>query len=211
MDIYASDEEKSEAIKQWWRDNGLAVAVGVALGITAIFGTRFWQSHQETQTEQAAAAYQKVVMALVGSADLSAAEETTATLKSDFSQTPYAAFAANELAAQMASEGDLSGAISELEWVMNHAELTSHRELARLRMARLLMDNGEMDMALALTQESESAAFSILFAELAGDIYVAKSESDAAYDAYQKALDSMAENDPRRRLLEMKRDDVVVK
>lgn len=31
MDIYASDDEKGEAIKNWWRENGRSVITGVVL------------------------------------------------------------------------------------------------------------------------------------------------------------------------------------
>ena len=49
MDIYASDEEKSEAIKQWWRENGLAVAAGVA-AVTGK-GRQFLTFAKESRTE----------------------------------------------------------------------------------------------------------------------------------------------------------------
>ena len=36
MDIYASDEEKGEDIKRWWRENGLSVIAGVILGVAIL-------------------------------------------------------------------------------------------------------------------------------------------------------------------------------
>ena len=99
MDIYASDDEKGEAIKNWWRENGRSVVTGVVLGGAIIFGGRYWINFQQAKTEQAAAMYQQVQMNL-SDADLTAAEDLTQELMQTHSATPYAAFASLELAAE---------------------------------------------------------------------------------------------------------------
>ena len=40
MNVYETDEEKVEAIKGWWKENGLSVAGGLAIGLAAVFGRR---------------------------------------------------------------------------------------------------------------------------------------------------------------------------
>ena len=47
MDIYASDEEKGEEIKRWWRENGLSVMLGIAFGIAALVGGRYWLTQKQ--------------------------------------------------------------------------------------------------------------------------------------------------------------------
>lgn len=209
MDIYASDEEKSEAIKQWWRENGLAVAAGIILGIVAIFGSRYWFSYQAAQTEQAAGMYQQALVTM-GEADLQLAQATVSELQTAFAGTPYAAFAATELATQLVNNGDLEAAMEQLQWVIDNADLAAQQDLARLRLARLKMDAGDFDSAMQLTEQAQTQGYASLFAELQGDIYAAQDAAEQAHKAYQSALNSVSSNDPRHGLLQMKRDDVAV-
>ena len=41
MNAYETDEEKVEAIKGWWKENGISVVGGLALGLAAVFGWLF--------------------------------------------------------------------------------------------------------------------------------------------------------------------------
>lgn len=209
MDIYASDDEKGEAIKNWWRENGRSVVTGVILGGAVIFGGRYWISYQQANTENAAAMYQQVQMN-ISDADLTAAEDLTQELMQSYSKTPYAAFAAIELAAEQVRNDQAATALEYLQWTADKAKLTGQKDLARLRMARVLVDQGDYDQALQLTQQTGSEAFSSLFAELEGDIYLAQENKQQAYEAYRNAISTMDVDDPRKTLLEMKRDDVAV-
>lgn len=209
MDIYASDEEKSEAIKQWWRDNGMAVAAGIFLGIIAIFGSRYWFSYQAAQAEQAAGIYQQTLVTM-SNGDIEQAQTTVSQLKTEFSGTPYAAFAATEIATQLADNGDLEAAMQQLQWVVDNGDLAAQQDLARLRLARLKMDADEFDAALKLIEQAQTKGFTSLFAELRGDIYAAQDLAEQAHQAYQNALNTLSSNDPRYSLLQMKRDDVAV-
>lgn len=209
MDIYASDDEKGEAIKNWWRENGRSVVTGVVLGGTVIFGGRYWINFQHAKTEQAAAMYQQVQMN-ISDDDLTAAEDLTQELMQSHSSTPYAAFATLELAAEQARKDQPAAALEYLKWTADKAKLTGQKDLARLRMVRVLVDQGEYEQALQLAQQSSSEGFISLFAELEGDIYLAQESKAEAFEAYRNALSSMDEDDPRKTLLEMKRDDVAV-
>lgn len=209
MDIYASDEEKSEAIKQWWRENGVAVVAGVALGIVAIFGSRYWFDYQASQAVQAAGIYQQALVTM-SEGDLQQAESIVNELKTEFSGTPYAAFAATEMATQLANDGALDAAMQQLQWVIDNADLAPQQDLARLRLARLKMDADDFDGGLKLTEQAQTKGFTSLFAELQGDIFAAQNSAEQAHQAYQSALNTISSNDPRYGLLEMKRDDVAV-
>lgn len=57
-----TDEEKAEAIKKWWKENGIAVVTGVAIGLAAIFGWRGWMSYQEQRGQQASLAFEELLM-----------------------------------------------------------------------------------------------------------------------------------------------------
>ncbi|WP_438970495.1 YfgM family protein [Methylophaga sp.] len=207
MDIYASDEEKAEEIKQWWRDNGRSVIAGIVIGVIAVFGGRYWLNFQQVQAEQASVIYQQSV-AYISQNDSEAAQAATQELMQNYASTAYAVFAALQMAEVSVNQGELSTAEDFLYWVKDNAELGSHRELARLRLARLKFSQDDNEQALELTAASETSAFNSLFAELEGDIKFAMGDTDAARAAYQKAALSLAAGEPRQRLLQMKMDDV---
>ena len=207
MDIYASDEEKAEAIKQWWRDNGRSVIAGIILGLAAIFGFRYWMNYQQVQTQQAAVIYQQASIQLSQS-QAADAERMVETLMQDYASTAYAVFAALEMAQSKLSRGEADAAANYLNWVKEEAKLQSHRELATLRLARVYFSQDKLDEALSLIAETDSQAFSSLFAELEGDIKLAQGDSRAAYTAYQQALTQLTPGEPRQSLIEIKLDDV---
>ncbi len=207
MDIYASDEEKGEEIKQWWRDNGRSVIMGCVLGLAVIFSGRYWINYQHALSSNASLTYQQVSIAL-SEGETSLAEDKTQQLLSEFSTTPYAIFAAFEMAVQSIEKGDSTSAQSYLEWVLTNAELLAHKELARLRLAQLLMSGEKFDQSLALIEESESTAFTSLLEELRGDIFVAQGNTAEARKAYQNAMIDLIQGEPRSGILQFKLNDV---
>ena len=43
MELYDSEEQQVEAIKDWWKENGKAVVLGVVVGLGGLFGWRYYQ------------------------------------------------------------------------------------------------------------------------------------------------------------------------
>ncbi len=209
VDIYASDEEKGEDIKRWWRENGRSVILGCVLGGAVIFGGRYWVSYKQTLTENASLTYQQVTQAIQQQQG-AAADKLTQKLFSDFSNTPYAIFAALDMASQAVKNDDKEAAKLYLKWVTDHASLSGHLEIARLRQAKILVDEAKYEQALELTMQSKSASFSSLFAELRGDIFLAMEKKPEARTAYQTAMVDLETGEPRLAILQIKLDDLAV-
>jgi len=209
MDIYASDEEKAEAIKQWWRDNGRSVVAGVILGGAAIFGFRYWTTHEDLQAQNASVLYQQAAIQM-NQSEYDQAQATVAQLTQDYDSTAYAVFAALELAQVAVKKNELSKAEEQLSWVLDKAKLSAHRDLARLRLVQLNLQQENYAKANELITNAETVAFSSMFAELEGDIALAQGKNDEARGAYQRAVASIAVGDPRQQLLQLKLDDVAV-
>jgi len=205
VDIYASDDEKGEEIKQWWRDNGTAVIVGCILSVTIVLGGRYWITYQQSQAENASGIYQQVITSLAED-NITEAETKTQQLLSEFAKTPYSVFAALEVAKQTV---DLTSSKTYLEWVMANAKLSGHVEIARLRLGQLLLNDGQYQQALVLAEQSQLTAFASLFAELRGDIYAVQGQEEQARAAYQSALLTLRTGEPRQQLLQLKLDDMV--
>jgi len=209
MDIYASDDEKGEEIKQWWRDNGRAIIVGSVLGFVLIFSGRYWLDYQKGQSENASLAYQNVVIALADE-QVENASNTTQTLFDNYAKTPYAVFAGFEMAKQSVKDGDNNSAKTYLQWVMANAKLSVHQEIARLRLARILLAEADFEQALIVAKQSTSSAFSSLFAELKGDILFAQAKDAEALVAYKEAIASLEQSDSRQLLLQVKINDLAI-
>ncbi len=53
MAEYETEEQQVEALKEWWKQNGLAIIGGAVLGIAALLGWRGWNMYQEKQATEA--------------------------------------------------------------------------------------------------------------------------------------------------------------
>ena len=207
MDIYASDEEKGEEIKQWWKDNGRAVVLGCVLGGAVIFSGRYWLNYQSQQSLNASQTYQEFIGAL-NQDNQPLAETASKKLVDEFSSTAYATFSEFEMAASAVKNNDLESAKTNLNWTMEHAKLSGHKELARLRLVQILTAEAKYEPALSLISQSESNAYLSLFTELKGDILVAQGKESDAKIAYGQAIIDLIDGEPRKQLLQLKLNDV---
>lgn len=208
MDIYASDEEKGEEIKQWWRDNGTSVIMAIVLGISVMFGGRYWLNEQQANAVNASHHYQLLRNLLLES-KTEQAESEADVIFSDFATTSYATFAAFELAKHYAGKHDLETSKSYLEWIIQNAQLAAQVETARLRLAHLFLEEQQYQEALDQIAMTQLAAFDSLNTELKGDIYLAQGKKREAEAAYQTVLSTLEVENPRYVIVKLKLDDVM--
>ncbi|MGB5325208.1 MAG: tetratricopeptide repeat protein [Pseudomonadales bacterium] len=215
MDPLRTEEDQIQALKRWWSENGVSTVLSVVVAVSAVLGWRSWQAQQEAKAEAAAYAYQNLQQAVALAAqapdDIKIAEALHAadTIKEEFSNTGYALFAALAKAKQAVADKDYDTAASELRWVMDKTDSTELREIASLRLARVLLSVGDLDAALAeITQTGEIAAGGDVFAaqkaELAGDIYVERGAYQQAFEQYKLAETIASEGAQRLPLLAVK-------
>jgi len=57
IDDYYNEQEQWERVKQWLRENGLWIILGILLGLGALAGWRWWEQRVETRHQSASAAY----------------------------------------------------------------------------------------------------------------------------------------------------------
>ncbi|AGA90655.1 hypothetical protein Thimo_1889 [Thioflavicoccus mobilis 8321] len=201
MAQYETDEEKVEAIKQWWKENGLAVVGGVVLGLAAVFGWRAWQGYQDTQAQQASATFEQL-LALSGSGDADAAEKVTDRLQADFAGTAYDALASLVTARVALGDDDVDRAKQALETAIDEAPDPALATIATLRLARLLVAEQDFTGASERIQGLDAnGAFAGEIAALRGDIAAAKGDQEQARTAYREAIAAGAS---QARLIEIK-------
>jgi predicted negative regulator of RcsB-dependent stress response len=205
LDIYASDQEKGEAIRQWWRENVLAVVAGIVIGLLLLFGVRSWLEHRQDRVKEASALYQQILAAKAQKADVETSNAER--LIQDYSNTPYGVFGALMLAKEEQQQGDLEAAIEHLEWALEHSPNRGLQRIVYLRLAHLWLARGNAEEALASLDKVEPGSFSSAYAELRGDAQVVLGQLAAARQAYQEALRDV-ESEQRQRILRMKLESV---
>lgn len=206
MSEYTTDEEKVEAIKKWWQENGKAVIAGIVLGVGGLFGWRYWVDLNETRAERASDLFLAVDRAS-RAGDLEQARQQADLLRADYARTPYAPLAALELARLQAARGELDSAEENLHWAIGQGRSEEVTWTARVRLARVLVALERADEALETVAGSHPQGFEALVEEVRGDAWRAKGDRDQARAAYDRAI---AASMGGTEFLQMKRDDVAV-
>lgn len=184
---YATEEEQVEALKRWWRENGRSVVVGVLLGLLALAGWRGWAWYSEEQSLAASRLYEQVVDR-IESGEREKLTDLAGRLRSDYGGTPYAGLGSLAAARAAVRDGDLEAAAEWLRWAMNNASTEDLSYIARARLARVEGERGNIEVALELIGREHPNAFGGLYAEVRGDLLVAKGDPEAAAAAYERAL-----------------------
>lgn len=192
MADYQTDDEKVEAIKKWWKENGASVLAGLAIGLTAVFGWRFWVDHRESVGQQASTAFEQLMVTAEGEDTASALAQAQA-IRDGFGSTAYASLADLMEARVKLKSGDPAGAIATLERVMTKAPDPALSRIAALRLARVLLDQGDLDRAGSIAAKYvNDSSFGGDFAAIQGDIAASQGRYAEARQAYERAISAGA-------------------
>ena len=210
------EQEQLDELKTWWKMYGnlvTGILVAVALAVVAWQGWNWWQRQQAAQ---ASALFSGLQTAAVQK-DAKRARELAGELIDKYSATAYAGMGALVAARVQVDAGDARNARVQLAWAAENAKDPGLRELARLRLAAVMLDEKAYDEALKQLAAEPAAAFAPRFAELRGDILAAQGKTAEARDAYDAALakfDVQAKGDETRQragyseLVQAKRDSL---
>lgn len=208
MEIYETEQDQVEALKKWWKENGRSVIAGLVIGLGGVTGWKYWTTHQEEQARKASTAYEQLVQVASTQRNTQAREQGDRLIQ-NFPKSAYAALSSLRLARLSLEQGNRDDARQYLQWVLDHGAQEELKGIARLRLARLLMADGQFDEALALVSSEEPAGFQAPYQETRGDILVAKGDAAGARAAYGRALDGLSPAG-NRQLLQMKLDNLGV-
>lgn len=201
-----TDQEEIEKLKEWWRNYGAALLIGVLIGLALLFGNKYWTRYKEQRRMAASTLYTQMLQD-VQQSNTDAARASGKKLMDDYTSTPYAGMAALMQARLNVDAGDQAAARKNLQWAIDHAGDDAVKQTARLRLGQLYVANREYDAALSLVQ-TDAPGFEADYLELQGDAYAGLGKPDEARAAYDKALNDLAPNAPSRRLLQMKLDNL---
>lgn len=185
---YETDDEKVEAIKRWWKENGVAIVAGIAIGLGAIVGWRMWGDYRDSVSGEASAVFNQVLL----NADSGQTEATIAQarkLTDEFASTPYAALGALVEAKALYDSGQAEAAMTSLSRVIATAPDPALATIAALRLARIQVSEDQLDAAAKTVAEHDtSPELAGDFAAVRGDIAAARGDHAAAHAAYEQAI-----------------------
>ncbi|EGR1836486.1 tetratricopeptide repeat protein [Vibrio cholerae] len=202
MELYDTEEQQVEAIKDWWKENGKAVIFGAVIGLGGLFGWRYYQDSVVAAQEAASQSYSKAMYALQAKGIES--EGTIQTFIDANKETEYAVLAAMQLAKAQVEAGQLDEALAQLEWAKGATKDAALKPLLTFRVARLQAEQGQFDDALTQLTSIQEKSWAGRVAELRGDILMRKGDSAAAYAAYTEAQQA----EDASQTLQMKLDDL---
>jgi predicted negative regulator of RcsB-dependent stress response len=206
VEDYLSDREQEEALRNWWRDNWRWILGGIALGVALLFGWFRWQDYRVDRGQDAAKQYDEL-KAAVAARDADKATKELGDLTSEHDQSPYAQQGRLLVAKLHVDAAKYDEALSLLRAVAEKSKDEELAVVAKLRAARVLIQQGKHDEAIASLKVEDLGAFAANAHEIRGDANVAKGDQNAARAEYAAAL---AADDAQidRNMLELKLQEV---
>lgn len=187
------EQEQLAEIKAWWKQYGNLLTNILLVALIIVAGWQGWNWYQRNQSAQSVAVY-GVLQKAVQDKDLQKVKAASGELLEKFGRTSYASLGALSAAKALVEADDHKTAKLQLSWVAENGK-GELRDLARLRMAALLLDDKEFDQALKSLEGSVSPSFEVRFVEMKGDVYGAQSKKAEATAAYQAALGKLKESE----------------
>jgi predicted negative regulator of RcsB-dependent stress response len=210
------EQEQLDELKTWWKMYGnIVTGILVALAL-AVAGWQGWNWWQRQQAAQASAVF-SALQAATAQRDAKRARELAGELIDKYSVTSYAGMGALLSARAQVDVGDAKSARAQLAWAAENARDPGLRDLARLRLAAVMLDEKAYDEAIKQLAAEPAASYAPRFAELRGDILAAQGKAAEARTAYDLALtkfDALARDDENRQrggykeVIQTKRDSL---
>lgn len=187
MADHLQEEEQIDAIKQWWQENKVSVIGAIVLTLGGSFGWSQYQDYTSATAIAAADTYDEIMLERASGESADQLAMLADTIRDENGSIAFAEFAALQVAAAAAEEGNFEQAQIELEKVMAGVEVDSTLgQLAQLRLAKVKAALGQEEAAIAIL-ELGSDSFPVSYAQVLGDIHLAAGREAAALEAYQTA------------------------
>ncbi|MDD9888999.1 MAG: tetratricopeptide repeat protein [Gammaproteobacteria bacterium] len=216
MALNAAEEETIESLKKWWEENGKQLLLTVIAVLAGYTSWLLWTNSQSSAAESASDMYEEILALAIPEPGVAVTEDERANivLQSDrliaeHTGTVYAQYGALYAAQQHVADNDLAAAEASLQWVIDNPRsglFTAEDEglmlSASLRLARVVLAQGEAERALSIVNNLDPKAYEAGFAELRGDIYVAMGRPLDARDSYVAAQQAGSGSDSLRMKLD---------
>lgn len=209
MSVYMTEEEQIESIKKWWKRHGNLVAVVLSILMLSVAGYRYYNWHHEKVMQQASVAYENMMISFSNHRP-KAVKSYANELINQYSPSVYSDVAHLILAKMYINKEKLDQASQQLAVVANESSITTFKQIAKIRMARILAAQKSYTQALEQLTPVDDSYLSVIY-ELKGDIYNATGQYADAIKSYNLALEQDKLNGIGNLYLEMKTNEMAFK
>lgn len=200
------EQEKIDNLKSWWESNGTWIVIVATVLVATVAGTQAWQYYQKQQATQAADLYM-LLHQVKSTNNPEKITDAAHLLIEGFPSTGYAARAAIIAARANVTGGRVKRGKEQLQWVIDHASKEPELiDLARLRLAGVLLDEKKYDEALRLLESKHGQSYAGLYADRKGDVLQAAGKTAEARQAYDMAIAKLNQKNNYHNIVRMKRD-----
>lgn len=199
------EQEQLARLKAFWERYGNFILTVITVVLLAIAGYRGWGWYQASQAAEAAVVYDQLRSA-VEAKDVAKVREHAGTIFEKYGSTAYGPMAALLAAKSYHDAGDLRAAKAPLQWAIEKSSDEAYANVARLRLAAILLDENAYEEGLRLLPLESAGRFAGAFADRRGDLLLAQDKRDEARAAYRLALEKLDARSPLRRIVEVKLD-----
>ncbi|NBM55991.1 tetratricopeptide repeat protein [Proteus sp. G2669] len=185
MEVYSTENEQVDAIKQFIKNYGLTIVLAAVIGFGGVFGWKYWQSHQTNRLQESAGAFATVSEALAKpTPENIALAEKFVTDTNDI----YGALASLELAQIAIDANDLVNGERHLTTAVAKVKNDAFADMLNLRLARVQLALDKTDTALISLEQVKGKAWNGMKNYIRGDVLAKKGDNAGAATAYRSAL-----------------------
>ena len=166
------EQEQIDEIKTWWKQYGNQLVNVLTVAALIVIAWQGWNWYQRSQSVQASVVF-NVLHNAVQDKDVQRIKAASSELLEKHGRSSYASIGALSSAKALVESGDGKTAKEQLLWVVEHGK-DEMRDLARLRLAAVLLDEKAYDEALKQLDGSVIPSFEVRFADTRGDVLVAQ-------------------------------------
>jgi predicted negative regulator of RcsB-dependent stress response len=199
------EQEQIENLKAWWNRYGTLVLLAVTACLVTIAGIQGWRYYTTQQAQRAATLYVQLDQAQTAQ-DHRRVREIASQIIERHGSTHYAGMAALAAAQASFATGEMDDTRRHLHWAIERAREEEMRDVARLRLAAVHLDQKQYDEALKVLGARPRDAYAPLFADARGDVLALQGRTAEARAAYRQALETIDPASTYRRVIEVKLD-----
>jgi Uncharacterized protein conserved in bacteria len=177
------ESSELQLLQDWWKKYS-SFAIGVML-LTVVLSVAYHYHGRRaiSYQQQAASFYNNMFSALVGGKQDEYVQLGTQLIK-DYPNSIYAGLASLLLAKSNLLSGEVELAEARLSFVVDKVKETKIRQIARLRLARVLIDRERFQEALSLLSKIDDDGYLNKVSELRADALLGLGKTKEAHELY---------------------------
>lgn len=180
------EQEQLAQLKAFWARWGGLITWALTAALLAYAGWQGWQYWQNRQAQQAAQLLDELEQG-AQAGDAARVQRALADLQAQAGRTAQARLGALVAARTLAEAGQAEPARAALRFVLERRDDDEIAAVARLRLAGLALDAGQLEEAQRLLDAPVPAAFEPWRADRLGDLRQRQGQTEAAREAWLQA------------------------